>query len=95
MEINDDDTDSDFTEDDEEFYQPTAGSHDHEIQPGCKENVWTRPILVTGKLGSGKSHMILSTVQELLKRDATILIAAPTGFSCFSLSVTVARWRCL
>ena len=35
---------------------------------------------MTGKPGSGKSHTILSTVEELLKRDATILIAAPTGF---------------
>ena len=79
-EINNDDAYSDFSKDDEEFCQPTADLHDHEIQPDCKENVWTRPILVTGKPGSGKSHTILPTVQELLKRDATIFIAAPTEF---------------
>ncbi len=53
------------------------GNFDH---PDATTNDWTKPILVTGKPGCGKSHAIESIVHSVSSEDALILIAAPTGF---------------
>ena len=42
--------------------------------------VWTKPVLVTGTAGCGKSYTIYSIVNRLIRDDTKILIAAPTGF---------------
>ena len=41
---------------------------------------WKKPIVVTGEAGCGKSYTINSIVTYLLANDATVLVAAPTGF---------------
>ena len=49
-------------------------------QPYATNNCWTKPILLTGKPGAGKTYTILSTVNELVSTNTKILVAAPTGF---------------
>lgn len=50
-------------------------------ESSCTANIeWQRPILITGKPGSGKSEVILSAVKELFENEKHISIAAPTGF---------------
>ena len=41
---------------------------------------WKQPILVTGKPGCGKTHLILHTVEELIKNEYSVVLTAPTAF---------------
>ena len=53
----------------------------HNILTSSNVNiVWTKPVLVTGTAGCGKSYTIYSIVNRLIRDDTKILIAAPTGF---------------
>ena len=49
-------------------------------QSYATNNCWTKPILLTGKPGAGKTYTILWTVNELVPMNTKILVAAPTGF---------------
>jgi DNA replication protein DnaC len=73
------DFNSDFETDMENEQQVLLlhGNFDHR---DATTNDWTKPILVTGKPGCGKSHAIESIVHSVSSEDALILIAAPTGF---------------
>ena len=46
----------------------------------CLEIIWTKPVLVTGQAGCGKSHVIKSIVKHSIQLNASVLVAAPTGF---------------
>ena len=53
----------------------------HELGTWADINiVWSKPVLVTGKAGCGKSYVIYSIVNQLIRNNTKILIAAPTGF---------------
>ena len=53
----------------------------HNILTSSNVNIiWTKPVLVTGTAGCGKSYTIYSIVNRLIRDDTKILIAAPTGF---------------
>ena len=41
---------------------------------------WASPILLTGKPGTGKTHVILESVRRITEREGQVLITCPTGF---------------
>ena len=51
------------------------------IKDGEHGNIdWKKPVIVTGEAGCGKSYTIKSIVNHLLRNDANVLVATPTGF---------------
>ena len=54
----------------------------HAIVPAGQrlDIIWKKPVLVTGQAGCDKSHVIKSIVKHLIELNATVLVAAPTGF---------------
>ncbi len=74
------DSDSEADSENEPDFQ-SAQCH-HTITPPHQHLniVWSKPVLVTGTAGCGKSFTIYSIVNCLLQNDYRVLIAAPTGF---------------
>lgn len=71
-------------------------THEHVQYGHCdppaaeKLNVpWSKPILVTGQGGCGKSYVIRSIVNDLIEQDASVLISLPTGFLASSFRATL------
>lgn len=60
--------------------QSAAGSTDVKCTCVNQDLEWQRPILVTGKAGSGKTYAICHLIKEHSNNGANILLAAPTGF---------------
>ena len=65
-----------------EFDQPIDSQDDQCVTAPaqCLEIIWTKPLLLTGQAGCGKSHVIKSIVKHLIELNASVLVAAPTGF---------------
>ena len=42
--------------------------------------IWSKPVLVTGQGGCGKSYLIQSIVNHFIQKDASVLVSVPTGY---------------
>lgn len=69
-----DDSDADEENEDDREMAPSLPSVNNQL-----EILWEKPILITGKPGSGKSQ-VMHVVSQISKNDVKVLIASPTGF---------------
>ena len=74
------DSDSEGDSENEPDFQSAQSHHTITAPHEHRNIVWTKPVLVTGTAGCGKSFTIYSIVNRLLQNDYRVLIAAPTGF---------------
>ena len=74
------DTDSDISVEEDELCNEFNIDRNNQQQPHAINNCWTKPILLTGKQGVGKTYTILSTVNEVVPTNTKIFVADPTGF---------------
>ena len=75
---------TDLESDNEELglHEDIQSQNEHTVTPVGQrlDIIWNKPVLVMGQAGCDKSYVIRSIVKHLIQLNATVLVAAPTGF---------------